>query len=77
MILNSKETVAWLREQFPEKTRVELVQMDDPYTKLKPGDRGNVDHVDDAGGIHIQWDNGSGLAAVWGEDVIKIVEVPV
>ena len=73
----SKETVAMLRERYPKGTRIALVQMDDPYTKLRPGDKGIVDHVDDAGGIHISWDRGEGLAAIWGQDVIrKITPVP-
>ena len=70
----SKETVAMLRAEYPKDARVELVEMDDPYTRLRPGDRGRVDHVDAAGGIHIRWDNGEGLAAVWGKDVICKVE---
>ena len=57
-----------LRERFPEGTRVELVCMNDPYTKLMPGDRGTVRNVDDAGTIHIRWDCGSGLGIAYGED---------
>ena len=56
---------------YPSGTRVELVRMEDPYTTLKPGDTGRVVHVDDAGSIHIQWDKGSGLAAIYGVDVIR------
>ncbi len=72
MAFPSKELVATLRKQYPKGARVELVQMDDPYTRLRPGDRGKVEFVDDAGGIHIAWDNGEGLAAIWGKDVISI-----
>ena len=65
----SEEIVKSLREQYPEGTRVELVHMGpDPYSKLVPGDRGNVMHIDDAGDIHVRWDCGSGLAIVYGED---------
>jgi hypothetical protein len=63
--------IDWLRWKYPKGARVELVKMDDAYTKLKAGDKGTVDHVDDAGGIHINWDNGSSLAAIYGEDIIK------
>ncbi len=35
----SKETVLRLKEQYPPGTRVELIYMDDPYSKLKPGDQ--------------------------------------
>lgn len=64
----SKETVEWLRKGYPEGTRVALVRMNDPYSKLNPGDRGTVRCVDDAGTIHVNWDNGSGLGIAYGED---------
>lgn len=35
----SKETVLRIKEQYPPGTRVELICMDDPYSKLKPGDQ--------------------------------------
>ena len=56
---------------FPPGSRVELVSMNDKYTRLKPGDRGTVEHVDDIGTVHIQWDCGSSLGAVFSEDIIK------
>ncbi len=67
----SKEVVECLRQRYPRGTRVELVQMNDPYTKLKPGDRGTVDFVDDAGTIFCTWDCGSSLGAVYGADQLK------
>jgi hypothetical protein len=60
-----------LREKYPTGTRVELVHMDDPYTKLTVGDKGTVNHVDDMGTIHISWDCGSSLGVVYGEDIIR------
>ena len=69
-----KETLAMLREKYPTGTRVELVHMDDPYTSLTTGDKGTVRCVDDMGTIHISWDCGSSLGAVYGVVVItKIV----
>lgn len=62
-----------LREEYPKGTRVELVHMDDPYTKLQPGDQGTVNHVDDIGTIFVRWDIGSGLGVAYGEDRIKKV----
>lgn len=66
----SKETLAMLREKYPAGTRVELVHMDDSYTKLTAGDKGTVNHIDDMGTIHISWDCGSSLGAVYGVDII-------
>jgi len=47
--------------------------MDDPYSKLKPGDLGTVDAIDDTGTIFCKWDNGSGLGLVYGADYYKII----
>lgn len=70
----SKSVVDRLRAQYPPGCRVELVSMDDPYTTLKPGDRGTVSGVDDIGTVHVAWDNGSGLGAAYREDyVVKVI----
>ena len=69
-----QRTVDRLRTLYPTGTRVVLEKMDDPYTRLRPGDSGKVVHIAAAGGIHIQWDNGSCLAAIYGVDyVAKVV----
>lgn len=72
----SKETLKMLKESYPVGTRVELIHMDDPYNrKLIPGCRGTVRIVDDAGTIHVDWDCGSRLGLVYGEDSFrKVVE---
>ena len=56
------------------KKRIELVSTTDPYTSLKPGDKGTVDFVDDLGTIHVTWDNGILLGLVPGEDQFKILD---
>lgn len=65
-----------LRDNFPAGTRVELINMDDPYNKkLVPGCKGTVSHVDDCGTIHVSWDCGSSLGVVFGEDSCrKVIE---
>ena len=65
------EVLARLREEYPAGTRVELIEMNDPYREMPPGLKGTVQMVDDAGGIQIDWDNGSTLAAIHGFDKIK------
>jgi hypothetical protein len=67
----SKETVERIRKQYPSGTRVELVSMNDPYSKLKSGDQGTVNFVDDIGTVFINWDCGSTLGAAYREDVIR------
>ena len=50
--------------EFAPGDRVELVATTDPYTRLRPGDRGTVTRVTDRPEltIAIQWDSGSTLA---------------
>lgn len=70
----TKETVVRLRKQYPHGCRVELVRMNDPYSELKPGDRGSVAFVDDTGTIFCAWDCGSTLGVVFGVDAVRILE---
>ena len=67
----SKETVERLRKEYPHGTRVELARMNDPYSRLQPGDTGTVDFVDDSGTLFCIWDSGSTLGVVYGEDAVK------
>lgn len=67
----AKEVVARTREAYPAGCRVELVFMDDPYSKLLPGERGTVRFVDDTATVFVSWDSGSGLGAAYGADQIK------
>ena len=63
-----------LREYYKPGTRVMLIRMNDPYTKLRRGDRGTVIYVDDVGTIHVNWDCGSSLGVVFGEDECRRIE---
>ena len=72
--LGEAKTVEDVRKIYPKGARVELVKMEDPHTKLNASDKGTVEFIDDACGIHIRWDNGEGLAAIFGVDIIKVVE---
>jgi hypothetical protein len=48
--------------------RVRLIFTSDPYTNLRGGDTGTVSFVDDIGTTFVNWDNGSTLGLVRGED---------
>ena len=63
-----KKEVERLKLDYPEGTRIRLIEMDDPYTKLPQGLQGTVRFVDDIGTIHVGWDNGSSLGLIEGED---------
>ena len=70
----SRAIVDMLKERFPVGARVELLCMEDPYTKLVPGDKGTVIGIDDAGTIHVSWDCGSSLGVAYGEDSCRIID---
>ena len=66
-----REIVESLRARYPKGTRVELIEMNDPYREMPAGLRGTVVAVDDIGTVHIAWDNGSSLGAAYGVDRIR------
>ena len=68
----SRQIVESLRKQYPNGTRVELLQMDDAQAP-PVGTLGSVWGVDDTGSIMVHWDNGSGLNVVYGVDVCRKV----
>lgn len=69
----SKMAVGMLRINYPKGTRVELVKMDD--IQAPPiGTQGTVNHVDDSGTIMVNWDNGSHLGVVFGEDICRKIK---
>ena len=75
MIFPDKRTIERIRKEYPPGTRVELVEMDDPYSGLQPGDKGTVKFVDDAGTVFPNWDRGGSLGLVYGQDRYrKVVE---
>ena len=68
------EIVEKLRKEYPKGTRVRLIEMCDPYRDMPAGLEGIVQMVDDAGGIHVNWSNGSSLAALYGIDKIQKID---
>lgn len=72
-MLKDKE-VKRIKEMYPKGTRIRLNHMDDPYHPVNSGSLGTVDHVDDAGQIHMKWDDGGGLALIPDEDDFEVIE---
>ena len=46
--------------------------MDDPQAP-PIGTKGTVQYVDDAGSLLVAWDNGSGMNAAYGVDIVRKV----
>jgi len=53
--------------------KVKMVYTSDAYTDVVPGDVGIVSHVDDAGTVFVNWDNGSGLGLIPGIDSFEVI----
>lgn len=66
-----REIVEMVKARYPKGTRVELIEMDDPYRDMPPGLKGTVLCTDDTGTVHVAWDNGSSLGVVYGVDRIR------
>lgn len=65
-----RETVERVRRKYPAGTRVELVRMGDEQAP-PIGTKGTVTGVDDIASVMVDWDNGSHLHVVYGEDAVK------
>lgn len=68
----SREIVEEIRKSYPKGSRVALIFMDD--TQAPPvGTLGTILGVDDIGSLMVEWDNGSRLNVIYGEDKVRIV----
>ena len=61
------------RSRYHVGARVVLIFMNDAQAP-PVGTKGTVAYVDDIGTIHVNWDNGSTLGVVWGEDRVWMIE---
>lgn len=59
-----------LRKKYLKGTKVRLVRMNDPQAP-PINTIGTVRGVDDTALILVQWDNGSNLNVIYGEDVVE------
>lgn len=66
--------VAAIRKRYPTGSRIELDYMDEQG--MPPGLKGIVKSVDDAGQLHMIWENGRSLALVPGADRFHRVPEP-
>lgn len=62
-----------LREMYPEGTKIILQEMQGE-SQMAKGLNGTVTHVDDAGQIHMRWENDSSLALNVEVDTFKKIE---
>ena len=67
-----REDLERLRQEYPKGTRIVMILMEDDPRPIAPGSVGTVNHVDDAGQIHISWDSGRTLAVIPGVDKFRL-----
>lgn len=73
MILIAPKQLEIMRKLYPNGTRIELLRMNDPQAP-PIGTKGTVYGIDDYGSILVNWDNGSKLNAIYGEDIARKVK---
>ena len=73
MKIMSRREVEALRKRYPKGTRVKLISLEDPYSRLPEGTKGTVDAVDDIGTIHVKFDNGRFIGLIPDMDAFEIV----
>lgn len=66
---NEKE-IEKIRQEYPAGTKVQLISMRDAQAP-PAGTIGEVQFVDDAGSVHMRWENGSGLAFIPEVDEVR------
>lgn len=55
-------------------TRVEIISLQDHWTRLGSGEKGTVKFIDAVGTIHCDFDNGGNLGLIYGVDRWKVIK---
>ena len=66
------EELEKLRAKYPKGTKIRLIHMNDPQP-VPSGTIGEVFLVDDAGNIHLNWQNGRSLAIIEEVDDFEVI----
>lgn len=75
MKLNANQA-EFMRKKYLPGTRIQLIEMNDPYAPVPSGTKGTLDFIDDACQMHMKWDNGSTLALIPDEDRFSVILPP-
>lgn len=66
-----------MQKDIKKGDRIELLFMNDTWTKLQKGDKGTISKIDDSEEerlIWVEWDNGEKLAIIEGIDKYKVIK---
>ena len=73
-LLYHRNFVERMKELYPPGTRVEVVSLCNEEEHLKPGMKGTVVGVDDQPALLVNWDNGSSLSLLIGQDQFAVIQ---
>ena len=63
------------KKQIKIGDRIELIEINDTWTKLEKGSKGTINKIDETQDlIWVNWDNGEKLALLDGVDIFKIIK---
>ena len=68
----SPEWLEFLREQFPEGSRIKIKETVGPHPPFALGEQGKLEQIDDGGRFHVRMSGGASLLLVLGEDRFSV-----
>ena len=71
-MINDKD-LQRIKNKYPSETKIKLLKAIDD---IPTGTIGEVDFIDDAGNINMEWENGSHLSLIDGKDYFEIISRP-
>lgn len=68
-----KEWVTFLRDQYPQNSRIRLRELKETDPKLSPGAVGVLEHINDMGEFLVKWDKGFQTRLTIGENYFTVL----
>lgn len=72
MVNQTEDKIKAIKKKYPQGTKVKLLHMEDKRP-VPAGTIGTVRYVDDAGTLHVAWENGSGLGLIPDVDEFEVL----